>query len=77
MKDKPVPSRFDSWIPQPPEVGTDIEIEESPPIQRMTHSKSRMSDSIIYETRRVRRAGGPESLRDRGAAPTSPPGGVL
>ncbi len=50
---QPLPSLFDSGIPQPHEVGTDIEIEPeaSPPspIQRTTRSKSRISAFVIPE----------------------------
>ncbi len=48
-----MPSLFDRGIPQPldSEMGTDIEMEpeESPPIQRTTHSKFRISAFVIPE----------------------------
>jgi hypothetical protein len=48
---QPLPSLFDSWIPQPHEVGTDIEVEPegSPLIQRTTRNESRISAFVIPE----------------------------
>jgi hypothetical protein len=53
-EEQPLPSLFDSRIPQLPEEGTDIEIEPeaSPPIQRMTCSKSSISAFVIPEVLR-------------------------
>jgi hypothetical protein len=50
-EEQPLPSLFDSRTPQPPEEGTDIEIEPeaSPLIQRMTCSKSSISAFVIPE----------------------------
>ena len=44
-EEQPLPSFFDNGILQPPKVGTDNEIEPetTPPVKRLTRSKSRMA----------------------------------
>jgi hypothetical protein len=77
-QEQPLPSLFDSGIPQPPRVGTDIEIEPeaSLPIQRMTRSKSHISAFVIREV--LSRRGSQTTNRDRrGASPGLPPSMLL
>jgi hypothetical protein len=50
-KVQPMPSFFDNWILQHSELGTDneIETETTPPVKRVTRSKSRMAACVFPE----------------------------
>ncbi len=76
--EQPLPSFFDSdnGISQPPEVETDIKLEPeaSPPIQRMTRSKSRISAFVIPEVLSSRQT---TNWGRRGASPGLQPSTLL
>jgi hypothetical protein len=50
-EEQPLPSLFDNGTLQPSEVGTDnkVEPEITPPVKRVTHSKSRVAAFVVSE----------------------------